>query len=74
MLTMVDCRTNYAKDISQLVIDTYSDQLHVFDTTIPLSVRAAEISVEGSSIYQYDPKGKATAAYRTLTEEVIKHA
>ena len=74
LLTMVDCRTNYAKDISQLVIDTYSDQLHVFDTTIPLSVRAAEISVEGASIYQYDPKGKATAAYRTLTEEVIKHA
>ncbi|MEE3409565.1 MAG: ParA family protein, partial [Erysipelotrichaceae bacterium] len=38
---------------------------------IPLSVRAAEISAEGSSIYQYDPKGKAANAYRTLTEEVM---
>ena len=72
LLTMVDSRTNYARDISQLVVDTYSDQLGVFDTLIPLSVRAAEISAEGSSIYQYDPKGKAAIAYRTLTE-VISH-
>lgn len=74
LLTMVDARTNYAKDISQLVVDTYSDQIGVFETLIPLSVRAAEISAEGSSIYQYDPKGKAANAYRTLTEEVMRHA
>ena len=73
LLTMVDARTNYAKDISKLVVDTYSDQIGVFETLIPLSVRAAEISAEGSSIYQYDPKGKAASAYRTLTEEVISH-
>lgn len=72
LLTMVDSRTNYARDISQLVVDTYSDQLGIFDTLIPLSVRAAEISAEGSSIYQYDPKGKVATAYRTLTE-VISH-
>lgn len=71
LLTMVDARTNYARDISQLVIDTYSNQIGVFQTCIPLSVRAAEISAEGSSIYQYDPKGKAANAYRTLTEEVL---
>ena len=71
LLTMVDARTNYARDISQLVIDTYSNQIGVFHTCIPLSVRAAEISAEGSSIYQYDPKGKAANAYRTLTEEVL---
>ncbi len=59
------------RDISQLVIDMYSNQIGVFHTCIPLSVRAAEISAEGSSIYQYDPKGKAANAYRTLTEEVL---
>ena len=73
LLTMVDSRTNYARDISQLVVDSYSDQIRVFETLIPFSVRAAEISAEGSSIYQYDPKGKAATAYRTLTEEVIGH-
>ena len=57
LLTMVDSRTNYAKDISRLVVDTYSDQIGVFKTLIPVSVRASEISAEGSSIYQYDPRG-----------------
>ena len=70
-MTMVDFRTNYAKDISQLVKDTYENQIEVFHTCIPLSVRAAEISAEGTSIYRYNPKGKAADAYRTLTEEVL---
>ena len=70
LLTMVDGRTNYAKDISRLVYDSYSDQVGVFKTIIPLSVRAAEISAEGSSIYQYDPRGKAASAYKSLTKEV----
>ena len=74
LLTMVDSRTNFAKDISRLVVDTYSNQIKVFETLIPLSVRAAEISAEGSSIYQYDPKGRAALAYKNLTEEVACHA
>ena len=35
LLTMVDGRTNYAKDISRLVYDSYSDQVGVFKTIIP---------------------------------------
>lgn len=70
LLTMVDSRTNYAKDVARLVYDTYSGVVPVFETKIPMSVRAAEISAEGSSIYEYDPKGKAAYAYKALTEEV----
>lgn len=71
LLTMVDKRTNYAKEITQLVYDSYSSAVKVFDTQIPISVRTAETSLEGSSIYKYDPKGKASAAYRVLTKEVL---
>ena len=56
MLTMVDYRTNYARDISLMVYDTYSASIKVFGSEIPMSVRAAEVSVEGRSIYSYDPK------------------
>ncbi len=73
LITMVDNRTNYARDIAMLVYDTYSSQIKVFDTEIPLSVRAAEVSVEGTSIYSYDPKGKAVLAYTSLTKEVIEN-
>ena len=71
LLTMVDNRTNYAKDISMQVYETYASSINVFDVEIPLSVRAAEISAEGSSIYEYDPKGKAAYAYIALIKEVI---
>ena len=52
---MVDNRTNYARDISLMVYDTYSASIKVFGTEIPMSVRASEVSVEGGSIYSYDP-------------------
>ena len=71
LLTMVDNRTNYAKDIIALIRDTYGSKLKVFSTEIPHSVRAAETSAEGTSIFAHDPKGKVAAAYRALTEEVL---
>ena len=55
LLTMVDVRTNYARDISQLVIDTYSNQIGVFHTCIPLSVRATEISAGTEEGYNLCP-------------------
>jgi len=72
LLTMVDNRTNYAKDIALQVYDTYASSVRVFETEIPLSVRVAETSVEGSSLYVYDPKGKAAYAYTTLIKDILE--
>ena len=71
LLTMVDNRTNYAKDISTLLIENYGSRVKIFKESIPMSVRAAEISAEGVSIYQHDPNGKVASAYQSLTEEVL---
>ena len=71
---MVDSRTNYAKEISALIRDTYGRKIKVFETDIPHSVRAAEISAEGKSIFLHDPKGKVADAYRALTKEVLENA
>lgn len=74
LLTMVDGRTNYAKDISSLIRETYGSRLKVYKTDIPRSVRAEEISAEGKSIFKHDPKGKVADAYRVLAKEVLDHA
>lgn len=71
LLTMVDNRTNYAKDISALVVENYGSKVRIFENSIPMSVRAAEISAEGVSIYEHDPNGKVASAYQSLTEEVL---
>lgn len=73
LLTMVDSRTNYAKDIGNLIRDSYGNYLKVYKSEIPHSVRAAEISAEGKSIFAYDPKGKVAEAYRSLTKEILKN-
>ena len=73
LITMVDARTNYAKDISKLIRDTYRDDITVFETEIPRSVRAAETSAEGKSIFAHDPSGKVAEAYEALTQEVLNY-
>ena len=74
LLTMTDSRTNYGKQISNLIRQAYGKHLKVFDQTIPRSVRAAEISTTGGSIYQHDPKGKVAAAYHSIAKEVVADA
>lgn len=51
LLTMVDFRTNYAKDIASRVRETYGSKISIFENVIPLSVKVAEASAEGKSIY-----------------------
>ena len=73
LLTMVDFRTNYARDIASRVHTTYGSQIEVFENVIPMSVKAAETSAEGKSIYMHCPKGKVAEAYKNLTQEVLKN-
>ena len=74
LLTMVDARTNDAKEISELIRNAYGGKIKVYDTEIPRSVRASEISKEGTSIFKHEPGGKVADAYRELTREVVKNA
>ena len=74
LLTMLDGRTNYGREISSLIRDTYGGHIKIFNSEIPRSVRAAEISAEGKSIFLHDPKGKVAEAYQNLTKEVMTNA
>ena len=74
LLTMTDSRTNYGQQIDNLIRGAYGSKIKVFDQTIPRSVRAAEISAVGKSIFQHDPKGKVAEAYKSLTREVMADA
>ena len=72
LLTMVDKRTNYARDIIEMVKETYEGVQPVYDCMIPTSVKAAESSAEGISIYTHANNCKVSDAYKELTREVLK--
>lgn len=70
LLTMVDGRTNNAKEISSSLRYSVGDAVRIFNTEIPHSVRAAESSLKGISIFSHDRNSKIAEAYRSLVKEV----
>ena len=73
LLTKVDRRTNFAKDIAEQIWEVYGSRIHIFANCIPMSVRAAETTAEGKIIYLHDPKGIVADGYRYLTGEVLDY-
>ena len=73
LLTKVDRRANFSKDICDQIREVYGRNIHIFENCIPMSIRAAETSAEGRSIYYYDPKGIVAEGYQSLTKEVLRN-
>lgn len=71
--TMVDFRTIYAKEIFEKIHVAYGKSIGTFETYIPLSVKAAETSAEGKSIFTHCKENKVARAYESLTREVLEH-
>lgn len=71
LITMVDYRTNYAKDITAMIRENYGSSVGVMESYIPYSVKMAEATAEGMSIYRYKPKCKVTESFLNLTKEVL---
>lgn len=72
LLTMVDRRTIYNKEVSSVIRLNYGKHLRIFKTEIPSSVKAAEAAAVGKSVYAYDGKGIAAEAYKSFTKEVLE--
>jgi len=70
LLTLVDVRTNLARDTAAVIRQNYGRVLRIFKTQIPLAVKAAETSVTGTSIFTHDRNGKVAKAYENLAKEV----
>lgn len=70
LLSKVDLRTNYAKEMRELLRETYGNDIKFFEKDIPISIKVAECAAKGCSIYTHDPNGKAADAYMSLAKEV----
>jgi len=73
LLTMVDRRANFTKDIIDMIEQAYGEYIHIFKNHIPHSIRAVEASATGKSIFTHDPNGKVAAAYDALTTDILEH-
>ena len=73
LITMTESRTNFSKEISQLVRNAYGKAIRVYDTEIPRGIKAAEMSARGTSIFSFDPRSPIATAYEKFTKEVLEH-
>ena len=74
VMTMVDSRTRLSREVIDTIRSNFGMRVRIFDTQIPVGVRAAEASKAGQSVFKYDPDSKPAKAYMELTKEVLKDA
>ena len=71
VMTLVDGRTNLAKDTYNILRRTYGSAIKVYDTQIPIAVKAAEATAMGKSIHEVDSGSPVSRAYMSLAKEVL---
>lgn len=71
LLTLADMRINLAREAERSLRENYGKVIRIFDTVIPVAVKAAETSASGKSIYTYGKNSLAAKAYEAFTKEVV---
>ena len=70
LFTMQNTRMVFTRRISDVIKQQYGVHIRIMKTGIPRSVRAAETSAKGKSIFLHDPHGRVALAYDALAREV----
>lgn len=70
-ITLADMQTNLAKNTIDMLHDSFGEHIKVFNTVIPVAVKASEATISGKSIYTYAKDSKVANAYQNLTDELI---
>ena len=70
LITLVDERTNIAKETIATLKETYGNKLKIYNSQIPRAVKAAESTIEGKSIFNYSKNTKVADAYYKFALEV----
>lgn len=73
VMTLVDGRTNLARDTTNTLRESYGHLMKIFDTKIPVGVKAAEVAAQGKSVFEVFPDSQVAVAHESLTEEVISN-
>ncbi len=71
LITNVDSRTNFTKDMIEMLRETWNGTINVFNNIIPSSIRVKEGQALNKSISNYDKDNKVSKAYRDFTEEYL---
>nr|WP_307990080.1 ParA family protein [uncultured Niameybacter sp.] len=72
LMTMYDKRMKLTREIEDIILEAYQEEISIFGIRIPTSVKMGEAILNQQSILQYAPKNPVSEAYKQLAMEVIK--
>lgn len=71
LLTMYNRQTNLSKKVKESLEISYGENIKIFNSLIPLSVKAAEAPIAGKSVLEYSPDNIVSLSYKNLIGEII---
>ena len=67
-------RTNFCRSVREMIKEECGSDIRLFEPPIPYSIKVAETSALGVSIFEHDSHNPAAAAYEAISKEVALHA
>lgn len=64
-------RTNHTREVLERTKTELGKTIHIYDFTIPESVRFREATALGKTIFEYEPNSAGAQAYKQLAEEIV---
>ena len=71
LINNADGRTNFTRDMIKAVKTIWKDNINVFDTIIPQSVRVKESQASHQPIRRYDKNNKVALGFSSFTDEYL---
>lgn len=71
LFTMCERRTSLCKVIKEQILEEYEGRLHIFQSSIPMTIKVGEAVYYAKSIIEYLPSSPASIGYQNLARELL---
>ena len=71
LLNRVDRRTNFTKDIIDIMRNVWEREIYVFRSEIPISIRVGESQAEAKPMIEYEAENKVSVAFNSFVKEYL---
>ena len=71
LLTLADMKTRIGRTIAETLESSYGSRMKIYDTVIPMGVKAVEATSGGKSLSIYAEDSKPARAYKEFAREVL---
>ena len=73
LMTMCESRAKLCKVLTEEVTESFQEQIRVFGTKIPNTVKVGESIYYSLPVVQYSPKASAGVVYRKFAKELVSY-